>query len=73
MIQFLNKIFSLIKSLITFVIHTFESLIALFTQIPKFIGILTDIIMNLPPFIQPFILASLSIIVVQYILNRKAD
>lgn len=73
MIQLLESIVNIITTLVEFIINTIQSLIALISQIPTYVSFLTSIILYLPPFVYPFVVACLSIIVVQYILNRKAD
>lgn len=73
MIQLLESIVNIITTFTEFIINTIQSLVALIGQIPTYVSFLTSIILYLPPFVYPFVIACLSIIVVQYILNRKAD
>lgn len=73
MISLLKSILDTITTLITFLFNMITSLIALITQIPKFVTLIINSINVLPPFILPFATAFITISVVQYILNRKAE
>lgn len=73
MIDLLTTIVGTIGTLVTFVINTISSLIALITRIPAYVLMLINSINILPPFIIPWCIAYISVVVIQYILNRKAS
>ena len=70
MIGVLNSILDLITSLIAFVINTITSLIVLIGHIPTFVTFATSSAAYLPTMVLPFVLASISIYVVLFILGR---
>ena len=73
MLGILQDIWETVTILIEFVINSIQSLIQLILNIPKYLVFITQSISVLPSFLIPFALAFVSIIIVQYILNRKAD
>lgn len=70
MIKLLQSIVDTITSVISFLIHTIQSLINLFLHIPTYVDFLVTSIGLLPTIIIPFALASVSVYVVFIILNR---
>ena len=70
MISLLTAIVDTIKSLLLFVIHSFDSLINLFLHIPTYVSFLTSSISNLPSIIIPFAMATISVYVIFLVLNR---
>ena len=62
-----------VSTLVNFVIMTIESLITLILNIPTYLALLINSINVLPSFLLPFGVAFLTLSVVQYVLNRKAD
>lgn len=71
MIGVLNSILDIITSLISFVINTITSLIVLIGHIPTFVSFATSSAAFLPTMVLPFVLASVSIYVVLFILGRS--
>lgn len=71
MFDILTQIVDVISTLFTFLINSITSLIALIVNIPNYVSLLISSVNVLPSFIIPFSLAYISIIVVQYILNRR--
>lgn len=73
MVEFLKGIVDTLSTILSFVINIFTSLISLIGAIPSYLKFIIDSLNVLPTFILPFALAYISIIVVQYILNRKGS
>lgn len=73
MLELLGSILNVITTLITFIANTIASLIALITRIPTYTLMMIESINILPRFLIPYMLAYISIVVVQYILNRRAS
>lgn len=71
MIHILTSMLDTMIALVSFVIHTFTSLFDLLSRIPDLIAIITSSIGFLPDVVMPFALASLSILIVLFVLNRK--
>ena len=71
MINIFNSILDIITSLIGFVINTITSLIVLIGHIPTFVSFATSSAAFLPTMVLPFVLASISIYVVLFILGRS--
>lgn len=73
MLNLLNSIVSVIKQIVMFVVHSFETLLSLFTTIPKFvIYVVTLTRAIVPDVLIPFIIASILISVVYFLINRKS-
>ena len=70
MIEFFKSIVDVVTSLLHFAVHTVTSLIALITRIPTYISFLISSISFMPEIVYPFIVASLSVLVVLLIVNR---
>lgn len=71
MISLLQSIVDTITSLVSFVIHTIDSMLNLIAHIPSYVSFLTVSIGYLPTIIMPFAIASISIYVVYLILGRN--
>lgn len=71
MLSVLRSILDTIIALVQFVIHSFESLFNLISRIPQLIAVITSSFGFLPAVVAPFALASLSILIVLFVLNRK--
>lgn len=72
-IEFFKSISNIIGTLINLVISTITSLITLIINIPTYLEFIISSLNVLPTFLMPFMLAFISLIVVQYLLNRKAN
>ena len=72
MIQIFSSLISTVSTLISFLANTIYSLICLVINIPNYCLLIFNSINLLPSFLIPFMTAYISLIVVQYILNRKA-
>lgn len=59
--------------LISFFIDTIKAIIDLFTKIPTYVSLLTNSLAYIPSWVLPFATAFISIAILQYWLNRKAD
>ena len=73
LLQFIMSIVEVINTLIRFLINSITSLITLIINIPTYLTFIINSINILPKFLIPFMIAFVSIVVVQYILNRKAS
>lgn len=71
MIGILNSFLDIITSFVGFVINTFTSIIVLIGHIPTFVSFATSSAAYLPTMVLPFVLASVSIYVVLFILGRS--
>lgn len=71
MLDILTSLLNVVTTLITFVSNTIVSLVSLITRIPTYTVMLIESINILPRFLIPYMLAYISIVVVQYILNRR--
>lgn len=71
MFDLLRSIVDVITTLITFLWNTITSLLALITNIPTYVGLLISSINIMPAFLIPFMLAFVSLVVVQYLVNRR--
>lgn len=69
----LKSMLEMISTLFRFLINTITSLIALIINIPSYLAFIINSINILPSFLIPFMMAFVSIVVVQYLLNRKAS
>ena len=73
MIEMITSLIETVSALVTFVINTIQSLISLIVNIPTYLAVVTNAINILPSFILPFALAFVTLVIVQYILNRRPD
>lgn len=71
MIKLLQSIVDSISSILGFVINMFKSLLVLFSHIPTYFDYLVSTIGYIPSVVLPFAIASISIYVVLFIINRK--
>lgn len=72
MLDILGSLLATVTTLVTFVFNTISSLFALITRIPAYVMMLINSINILPAFLLPWAMAYISVVVIQYILNRKA-
>lgn len=70
MLSIFSTILNVINSVIHLVINFFTGLISLILHIPTYISFLTTAIGFLPAMLIPFLIASVSIYVVLFILGR---
>lgn len=73
MLNFLNSIVDTIVSLITFIVHSIQSLMNLLLNMPKYITYLINSILNVPTIFIPFLTASIYIYVMYLITNRNLN
>lgn len=73
MLNFLNSIVDTVVSLITFVVHSIQSLMNLLLNMPKYITYLINSILNVPTIFIPFLTASIYIYVMYLITNRNLN
>lgn len=71
MIELLKSIVSVITTVITFFIHSIESLISLFVNIPTYTAFLVNSINVLPSIVIPFAIASVSLYVILMVVGRN--
>ena len=71
MIELLKSIVSVITTVITFFIHSIESLISLFVNIPTYTSFLINSINVLPSIVIPFAIASVSLYVILMVVGRN--
>lgn len=72
-IQLLNSFGYAITTIIEFIYSSLVSVFALMFNIPNYLTFITDSLRILPSFLLPFMMAYISIIVIQYIANRKGS
>lgn len=70
MFNFFRQVISFIEMLIDFIVQLVTGLITLLTLIPQGLGFLFQIITNIPPILQVFALAAVSISVIFLIIGR---
>lgn len=73
LIDFFTGIADTVMLFIDLIVGIFTSLINLIMNIPTYLSIVTTSINILPSFAVPFALAYISIVVVQFIINRKSE
>lgn len=73
MLKVLSGFVEIVITLVSFVINTIMSLIALIIRIPGYIAMLINTLNILPSFLLPYMVAFISIVVVQYLLNRRSQ
>lgn len=71
MINLLESITNTITSLVGYVISTIQSFINMLTKIPQFITYILSLVDLLPTIFKVFIVVSISVMVIQYILGRN--
>lgn len=70
MLSLLSNIVNTLTAIVSFVIHSFVSLINLLVKIPTYISFMISAINLLPAVIVPFCIASVYICYVLFVLNR---
>lgn len=70
MIGLLSSIVSTVTALVNFLIHGIVSLFLFVARIPSYVAILTTSVGFLPATVMPFAIASISIAVVLFFINR---
>lgn len=71
MLSFFQTIAHTIAKVIQIVIYYFTSLVEFIIHIPQYVSFLTDSIAWLPATILPFAIASISISIMLFVLNRQ--
>ena len=70
MLSLLSSFINTVISLVNFVVNSIQSIIDLITKFPTYISYITSGIGFTPTLIQPFLLASLSIYIIFFIIDR---
>lgn len=73
MINLLQSIVEAITSLFGFLIHFVSSLFTFVAQIPTYVAIIAQLVLNLPSVFIPFATAAVTVSVVLWILNRRSN
>lgn len=71
MTGFISSIIDTITDLLDFFISTLTGFLSLIASFPKIITFITNSINTLPSFLKVFIIAALSIGIIQYIIGRQ--
>lgn len=71
MIELLRTLIETVTTVITFLMNTINSLIQLVMNIPKYSVVVINSLNILPSYVIPFAIAFISLVTVQYILNRR--
>lgn len=71
MINLLQSIVDIVTTVITFFIHSIESLISFFINIPTYTAFLINSINILPSVVIPFAIASISLYVMLMVIGRN--
>lgn len=71
MLNALRSILDIITSIIAFVYNAFASLLSLIQQIPQYVSMITVSVGYLPTVLIPFAIASVSLSVLLFMVNRK--
>lgn len=69
-INFFKNILYTVFNLVSFLIHTIQSLINLLIKIPDFVLFLTSSVNVLPDVLIPFMLSSIALMVVLFVIGR---
>lgn len=72
-IEILKTFVDTIVSVINFILGSISQLFILFMNIPTYLTFIMEFVEILPPFVIPFITATIFILVTQYMINRRAD
>lgn len=70
MLDILNTVLTTITSMVGFLVHTIETLLSFILHIPQFVLFITDVIAFIPTIFIPFAVASVSIWVMRFLINR---
>lgn len=73
MIDLLSNIAEAITTLFGFLIHFVTSLFTFISQIPTYVAIIAQLVLNLPSVFIPFATAAVTVSVVLWILNRRSN
>lgn len=71
MLDLLKSLIDIIVNLVNFVINTINSLINFILNIPNYLNVLTASISYMPILLIPFALASVSVYVVLFLIDRR--
>lgn len=72
-IEILKSFVDSIVTLFNFIASSIAQLILLFMNIPTYLNFIMEFVEILPPFVIPFISATIVILVSQYMINRRAE
>lgn len=73
MLSFFESIFDTLRSVITFFIHSIQSLMNLLLNLPKYLTYLVNAVLNVPTIFIPFLTASIYIYVMYLITDRNIN
>lgn len=71
MLNILRSLIDIVRNLISFLTNMITSLITFIVNIPNYVNVLTASIGYLPAMLIPFAIASISVYVVLFIINRR--
>ena len=71
MLDVLRSVLDIIVNLVNFVINTITSLINFIINIPNYVNVLTTAIAYMPTMVIPFAIASISLYVVLFLIDRR--
>lgn len=71
MIDLLRSIVDAIASVIVFFVHSIESLVGFFLNIPTYVQFISNSLVILPNVVVPFAIASVTLYVMLMVINRK--
>lgn len=71
MLKLLSSFGSVVISLVTLITSTFKALFLIILNIPIYVAFLVDFIAFQPSVVQPFMIATISLYVIFFILNRE--
>lgn len=73
MLDILLSLMETVTTLISFVVTMITSLFTLIANIPRYLTLLINSLNVLPVFVIPWAVVFVSLVVVQYLLNRRAQ
>lgn len=73
MLNLLRSIIEFITAIVSFIIHAIGSLLNFITLIPTYVSFLITSINVLPSVFIPFMIATITLSVVLFVLNRRAS
>jgi len=71
MIELFKSLLQVVTTVITFFIHSIESLIAFFLNIPTYSAFLINSVNLLPSVVIPFAVASISLLIIMLVIGRN--
>lgn len=71
MLNILRSLIDIVVNLVNFVANTIDSLIKFIVLVPNYVNVLTASIGYLPSVLIPFALASVSVYVVLFLIDRR--